>query len=250
MKPLIKILLICIGFTYAGVCQERIQINIPTADAESDYIWNTLQNMPFFERNNYQISLPKGALIESLKDKSRSNNLTEEDRTNLKNFVRDSVYNKSDYQKGYEKIKNELTLINKMVRKVLRSKRNWSFKEFDVYQIDLTLYGPGGGYNPDEGIVLIYTTPNGGFKLYDNPANTIIHEIVHIGIEESIITNFKVPHQLKERIVDNIVSLTFKKYLPDYRIQDMGDKRIDPYLKKKKDIRNLNKFVAEIMSKT
>ncbi|MGB5822244.1 MAG: hypothetical protein WBG90_22370 [Saonia sp.] len=244
----IKVLLIITLFiSYQGIGQNRIQINIPSAESESEHTWRTIHDIKFFEENHYQISLPKGELIEFLKSKAKSNNLTEKDYHNLKTYIQDSVYDKSDYQKGYNKIKNELGLINKMISEITESRWNWKFKEFDIYQINLTLYGPGGSYNSDEGSVLIYTTPNGGFKQYNNPVNTVIHEIIHIGIEESIVDEFQIPHTLKERIVDTFISLNFLNYLPDYRIQDMGDERIDPYLKNKDDLKNLDKFVKQIM---
>lgn len=229
--------------------KSRLLINIPTTEEESEYIWNTIQDIKFFEENNYQISLPKGLIIENLKTKSKLGKLTEKDYQQLETFVKDSVYKKSDYEQGYRKIENELQLINRMIHKISELDFTWNFKEFDTYNVNLTLYGPGGSYNPNEGSVLVYTTPNGGFKQYDNPANTIIHEIIHIGIEESIITKYKVPHTLKERIVDTFVFLNFKSYLSSYIIQDMGDKRIDQYLKTKRDFKNLDRFITLIMNK-
>lgn len=232
---------------FEGRSQTRIEVNIPTPEMESAYIWRTIQDIAFFEQNNYQISLPNGSLIETLKKKAKENSLSEADYNKLKVFIRDSVYKKSRYEHGYEKIKNQLPLINQMLEEINQSERNWDFKEFNVYQVNLTLYGSGGSFNPDEGSILIFTTPNGAFKNYHNPANTIIHEIIHIGIEASMITTYGIPHALKERIVDTFVALSFKKYLPDYKIQDMGDRRIDKYLKTKEDIKDLNKFAKIIM---
>ena len=124
---------------------------------------------------------------------------------------------------------------------------HWPFKAFDNDQINLTQYGSGGSYHPDDGSILIFTTPQGQFKQYDNPANTNIHEIIHIGIEASIIQQLKVPHTLKERIVDLYVQLSFHKELPDYRIQNMGDKRIDQYLNKKKQLKHLHQIIETFM---
>nr|WP_321236215.1 hypothetical protein [uncultured Psychroserpens sp.] len=227
--------------------QNRIQINIPTVDDETDYIWRTIQDIDFFEKNGYQVNLPEGAYIELLKNKAKTKCLSDYDYETLKTFIKDSVYKKSDYKKGYHKIEKQRSLINEMVSIIHKSERNWDFKMFDTYQINLTLYGPGGSYNPDEGSILIYTTPNGEFKQYKNPANTIIHEIVHIGIEASIVTKYNVPHTLKERIVDTFVFLHFNTHLPKYRIQDMGEKRIDQYLKTKADLKDLSRFVGIIM---
>ena len=228
--------------------QDRIVVNIPSAKTETEYLWRTIQDINFFEAHNYQVSLPKGSLIEELKQKAKSGNLSDYDYEKLEEFVLDSVYNKAGYQMGYEKIKNELPLINQMINQLGRSRFSWGFKEFEIYTVNLTLYGPGGSYNPEEGSILIFTTDKGQFKNYDNPSNTIIHEIVHIGIEESIVMNYNVPHALKERIVDSFVSLNFGQLLPNYRIQDMGDKRTDPYLKKARNLKELDKIVEQILN--
>lgn len=240
---LIAVLLLCEGVS----AQKRISINIPTAESEADYVWRTIKDINFFEKNNYQVSFPKGSLIEDLKVKSRHNKLSNVDYENLKTFMHDKVYKKSDYMKGYKNIQSKQMLINKIISEFPKYK--WGFKEAEIYQINLTLYGPGGSYNPKNSSVLIYTTKNGEFKQYKNPANTIIHEIVHIGIQESIVNKYKVSHRLKERIVDLFVSLNFKKFLPDYKIQNMGEKRIDPFLKEKSDLYSLDKSVARICCK-
>ena len=234
-------------YTSCATSQNRISINIPSAQQETDYIWRTIIDTKFFEEHNYQVSLPNGPLIEELKTKSKTNSLSDNDYERLKKFVSDHVYDLEDYQKGYEKIKHQQDLINKMINELQVDDYSWTFKEYENYDVNLTLYGPGGSYNPDEGSLLMYTSAEGQFKNYDNPANTIIHEIIHIGIEESIIAKYNVSHPLKERIVDTIVSLHFKKYLPDYRIQDMGEYSIDPHLKNKEDMINLERTVGDIV---
>ncbi|MFK8104069.1 MAG: hypothetical protein AB8G15_16165 [Saprospiraceae bacterium] len=227
--------------------QNRISINIPTVEEESAYVWSSIQDISFFEKHNYQLKLPEGKLINTLLTKSKNNQLFPADFDALLAFMKTKVYNVADYQQGYQKIKDQQPLINKLVKKLGKCKRNWDFKPFDVYQVNLTLYGPGGNYNPDNGSILIQTTTTGGFKQYANPANTIIHEITHIGIEASIINKYQVPHIIKERIVDLYVSFHFKKYLDQYQIQNMGHNEIDQYLKKKRDFKDLNKIVAKFM---
>lgn len=227
--------------------QDQVHVNIPTLEEETEYIWRTIIDTQFFEENNYQVSLPDGELIESLKQKAKSNSLSDEDYENLKIFMQKGVYDPSDYREGYQNIKSQLALVNTMITEIGNLNLDWNFKKFDMYQVNLTLYGPGGSYNPDEGSLLIYTTLDGRFKQYDNAAHTLIHEIVHMGIESSIIQKYNVPHPLKERIVDTFVSLCFKELLPDYRIQNMGDTRTDPYLQNKDDLTKLDEIVERIL---
>ena len=76
----------------------------------------------------------------------------------------------------------------------------------------------------------------------------MIHELVHIGIEESIINRFKTPHGLKERIVDTFVYLNFHDLLPEYRIQEMGYEQVGNHLKRKEDLNYLDEIVQRILN--
>jgi len=235
-------------FSCQSNSQSRIRVHVPTAEEETAYVWQTLQDTRFFEENNYTVSLPHGKLIEELKEEARSGTLDQSNFERLQQFMGDSVYRVSDYDAGLHKIEQELTVINEMVNAIDTSGYQWSFKLVEEYQVNLTLYGPGGSYNPDEGSILIFTTPIGEFKGYQKPKNTIIHEIVHIGIEASIINRYQVPHRLKERIVDTFVSLHFGERLPNYQVQDMGETRSDQYLQSTDDFRELNTIVETILA--
>lgn len=249
----LKHLLLFIGVIFFAACQSngqnRLEVRIPSPQMEAEYIWQTLQDIEFFDSHNYQVSLPPGDLIDELKLKSKSGTLAEEDYGRLEKYITDQIYQEADYQAGFAKIQEELDLINRMINELDPSGLNWKFKEYETYTVNLTLYGPGGSYDPDEGSILLYTTPGGKFKGYDYPANTIIHEVVHIGIEASIVAQYQVPHAMKERIVDTYVSLKFGADLPDYRIQDMGDTRTDPYLQTVADLDDLESIVARLMEK-
>ncbi len=67
-------------------------------------------------------------------------------------------------------------------------------------------------------------------------------------MEESIISTYNVPHSMKERIVDTFVSLNFEKYLPNYKLQHMGEKRTDEFLNKKSDFKDLPQIVEQILN--
>jgi len=229
--------------------QNQLAVHIPTAEEEADYIWRTLQDIPFFETHNYQLSLPRGPLMEELKEKSRQGKLSDQDYQALQTFVKKRVYRQEDYQQGYDNIQEQLPLLNLMLSDLKATAFKWDFHTFDTYRINLTLYGPGGSYDPDQGSVLIYTTPQGLFKQYKNPANTLIHEIIHIGIEASIVQALQLSHPLKERIVDTFVSVFFGEKLPTYRIQNMGEDRTDALLETREDFRNLAEIVEELVSK-
>ncbi len=226
-----------------------IDLSIPTADQETDYMWRTIRDISFFDEFGYSLSLPEGEIIESLKKKSRENTLSDDDYRELLLFMKKKVYKKSDYDEGYKKVSTAIPLLESFLEEIKNTERNWDFKLFETYRVVLTLYGPGGSYNPDDGSILLYTTKNGDFKQYKNPANTIIHEITHIGMEESIILRYQLPHGVKERIVDTFVSLNFQSQLPDYRIQNMGNTEIDSLFSTKEDLYNLEEVIQSFLKK-
>ncbi len=227
---------------------DKVVVNVPSAESEAQYIWRNVQDIQFFEKNGYQVAFPPVASLENLKAKSRTQGLSNEDYQVLESELKASVYAEEDYKAGYEKVENALPLVNKMLEKIKELELDWEFKMYDQYNVNLTLYGPGGSYNPDTGDITLFTTPQGQFKQYENPANTIIHEIVHMGIEASLINRYQVPHQMKERIVDQFVMLNFKELLPDYRLQDMRDYRADDIMKSTADLKDLDKRIEKILN--
>ena len=120
----LSLLLIFTVLSSPLIGQKYYDIQIPTAEQEADYIWRTIIDISFFEEYNYQLSLPRGPLIEELKAKSRKKQLSDEDQQRLRTFIATKVYNKADYQAGYQKIAEQLDLLNKMTKRIKRHKRD------------------------------------------------------------------------------------------------------------------------------
>jgi len=237
-------------FTERNLYAQNNYINtvIPTVVSEAEYVWMNVKDISFFQQNNYSVSFPDIPIfMEELFDKSKTNSLTDSDYDILLNKMESSVYNQSDYNEGMRKIEKSLPVINQVIQELYNLPVEWQFKIFSPYKVNLTLYGPGGSYDPDTGNILLMTTPNGNFKGYSDPAYTIIHEIIHLGIEKSIIEKYGLSHQQKERLVDLFVLTYFGELLPGYQLQDFGDKGIDPYFSNKQDFiqlpRQIEKFV-------
>jgi len=222
--------------------REGFSFDIPSIEQEASSIWRTIKDIEFFEKQGYIVKLPDDELIDSLIVKSKNGTFSNNDFSSIYQLLESKVYNESDYKLALEKLNEQKQLISNIIHQIELSKRsfNWEFKMFKDYKVILTLYGSGGSYNQDTGWVTLFTTKEGDFKNYKNPANTIIHEIVHIGMEKSIIQKYKVSHILKERVVDTFVSLFFGEVLPDYKIQSMGETEIDEHLKEKSDLKNLH----------
>ena len=229
----------------------RIEIVQPNIEQEATSIWRTINDITFFEKQGYTINLPKHSLIDSLITKSKNGTFGNEDFASIYTLIETEIFDKEFYELAIQQVTNQTELINDLISVIDSSKNkwDWKFNMFDKYRIIFTLYGTGGSYDPDEGTITLLTNKKGGFMNYKNPANTIIHEITHIGMEYSIVRKYNVSHGLKERIVDTFVYLMFKEKLPEYKIQNMGDNKIDNYLNKKEDIDYLNTTVSEFINK-
>jgi len=252
MRLLKYILIINIILSASCWAQEtpssKFSITIPTVAQEATSIWRTINDIKFFEKNGYVVNLPKDELIEKLIDKSKKGTFNNNDYSAIYNLLESKVYNKTDYKLALKNVQLQEQLINNMIVELhsLQDSCSWNFNMLDNYNVVFTLYGSGGSYDPQNGTVTLFTTKKGDFKNYKNPANTIIHEIVHIAIEESIVQKFELSHSLKELTVDTMVKLLFSNLLPEYKVQNMGNFNIDNYLKNTNDIKNLDKTIKNI----
>ncbi len=229
----------------------RIEIVQPTIAQEATSIWRTINDVAFFEKQGYTIHLPKHPLIDSLLSKSKNGTFGNKDFPAIHALVEAEVFNQKNYKKAIQKVDDQLDLINGLVNEMDTKKEqwDWKFNMFETYRVVFTLYGTGGSYDPDTGSITLLTNSEGGFMNYEQPANTIIHEIVHMGVEYSIVQKYNLSHGLKERLVDRLVHLMFKEELPEYRIQNMGNVGIDEYLKKPEDIGSLNVIIPTFLNK-
>lgn len=188
-------------------------------------VWNTFVNAPFLLKNGYKYNIPDSSEIKSLFQKVlKTGSLSVYYFERIKAFIC-SNYQENDYKNALSRIntrKGEINFLNKYLDKY---QKEWGFKKLSNYNIILTLYGAGGYYDHT----------NGGINLNCNftqdPIITIIHEIIHIGVE-GFIQEFKMNHMEKERIVDLLCArdINIKKY----RYHFNGKLAIDRYIIKNK----------------
>lgn len=149
-------------------------------------IKKTLSQIDWFIENKYNyknFQFPKSF------DKEKLKTYSEED---IKNAVR-VEYSESLY-KEYEKIltNNWAKVFEELERAFLKSNLPCQ----DEYTIYLTKYGTGGSYNlPNIVVINIISSSR------ERALQVIIHEIVHLAIEEQVI-KCKINQAQKERLVD------------------------------------------------
>ncbi len=225
----------------------RLYIGIPTIAQEANSIWRTINDIEFLEGQGYKVFLPEHELIDSLIAKSKNKTFGDDDMPQIYRLLEAVIYAPEDYAAALGKVKAQQDFIKGIINELTMAAPGWDWKFtfFEQYTIVFTRYGTGGSYDPDNGIVTLLTTPDGAFMNYDIPAITIIHEIVHMGMEQSIVQKYQLPHGTKERLVDRFVDVMFGDVLSNYKVQNMGDQGIDSLLKSKDDFSRLDEIIEQ-----
>ncbi len=186
-----------------------------------------LKNYKFFEKYKYNVSYPEYEEFKELLNKARNGDIEDSDYEEVQSQFK-KILDIDKYNALYEKCKNVIIENNKILEKTKslfeQLSLNFDFKLFDNYLVNITKYGPGGSYDSSDGSILIKYGKN-GIKF-----STLIHELFHIGIEESIIQKYNINHGTKEYIVDTFMLTYFNTYFDNYVYQALDD-NIDEYVK-------------------
>jgi hypothetical protein len=226
----------------------RISVLVPSVKDELDRVWETLKNISFFDENGYTPVFPSFPEMTTFLQKAREGQLEDAEHENLLNLM-EKTFDAADYAQSYRKVSDSLPIIEKVLPTFEKYNSEWGFKVFPTYTVLLTFYGVGGSYNPELGRVILYTTREGKFYRRDNPTDTIIHEMVHIGIEECVVQAYSLEHWVKERIVDRFCHDHFLMLVPDFKMQPLEDNSVDQYLNGEGAWDNLPTRIKELKSK-
>lgn len=221
----------------------KIIIRAQTADEEFDYLMNVLGKMDFYNQYGYKIPIPNHPFFLNI---SKNLDLLKSlDVRKAREIFKKDVYDADFFQNGLKTVNKNIELVEKAIKK-MEEWKNWKFKLFPSYQVKLTAYGPGGSYDFNHGNIIIKTKESGEFARV--PHHTIVHEIIHIGIEESIVKKFELTHVEKEGLVDSICANYFDDLLVDYKVQNLGDTKVFN-LVSKDNIMKLSKIIEEYKKK-
>lgn len=193
-------------------------------DEAFDWLWQQLRDMPFFRQNHYDVALPSHPLFEKL----AKDGLDGADREAAHRVFVDEVYDRAAFRKGLTEMSVIATKLDPELAAFGRWSKAWGFFRPSHYEVVLTLYGPGGSYDVEQGRVTVLTTPSGDFR--KRPLHNLVHEMVHIGIETPIVKRFGLSHPEKERLVDRICVVAFGDWLVGYRMQPMGPPEMDAFI--------------------
>ena len=223
-------------------------VSIPTADEEAEQFLSVLLQYKWYQDMGYtHVTLPSHPVINPLKAKVLNNEtLTAGEQAQAKSVFKTDLYNAADYQKSLAAVKAAAATADKQIDSLKRYQTAWGFFIPAKYNIQLTVYGPGGQYNPSTGRIIYLVNKNGQFDR--KPLWTILHESVHIGIEDRIIQGYKLQHWVKERIVDQFVKKQFGSVVPDYQMQNIQLPAIDKMFQNSDVLDKLPQRVEEMLA--
>jgi len=162
----------------------NLQFNY-SIDYEVERIKNTISRLDWFREKGYQLLFPKDFSLENkdFSDDKIKNSILEE-------------YDETDYKKIADTVNKQWLKFSPFLEKYFLET---NIKPENIYEVKLTKYGVGGSYNLPNNIIVNFQR-----KFGIGVSKTIIHEIVHLSIQE-LIEKYKVGHWEKERVVDLIV---------------------------------------------
>lgn len=157
----------------------EVKISRNTEKQEVERVFSLFEEMEFYRKNNYQLSLPDNISNDSTNEEIRRQVSSEYNLDRFKLNVDEIVMNWRKIEKDF--FEN--------IQKVLQ------INPLPVYECLITQYGTGGSYNPPNNIILNIRSSFFGFY-------AIAHETIHLLIHD-LIEKHNIDHWQKERLVDN-----------------------------------------------
>jgi hypothetical protein len=206
----------------------HLVIRPQTVDEEWCYLISVIDELKFFKEHGYTVSLPNHPSFGPLLSGSIDTSLI--DTNELKIIFKKEIYDPDSFKPGLLALESVRSDIEKSFLILTDFNTAWDFELFPRYTIKLTRYGPGGSFDSDTGIILILTNSDGFFKTTGNLALHIIHEIIHIGIQKSIVLKYRLTHLEKERLVDLILLYKFSESSMNSDYLKTVDRRLDSFI--------------------
>lgn len=207
-----------------------LNIQIPVPTAEQAYLlflqninridWYESNARPYFLKSLRQMENP---IINQMIDERKS--LKDNEKLYIEKFHQPfakNLYHPECYQKIADDILSYKDTFDKIHERFQQLHDSWGFKIWPEYVVDLNMYVSNGSYNSNTGHIIL-GIKNGKIKADLNMIKLIMHEMVHLGIEKSIVRdeqgNILLKQNEKERVVDNLCRYVGKGIFPDDALQ-------------------------------
>ncbi len=212
------------------VVRPVVEIRPESPGEAFDYLMYTLGQMPFYRQHGYDVALPEHAAFQALAQPGAR--VDGVDQARLRTVFEREVYREDDFSAGMHALDGASAQFEAVFPVFARFADKWGFRVFPRYLVLLTLYGPGGSYDSDRGQITLFTTRDGRFRRARG-TDVIVHEMVHLGIEEVIVRRFGLEHWEKEGLVDRVCAIGLRSELPGYVVQSKGAAKLDPFVDEK-----------------
>ena len=156
---------------------------------------------------SYEMFIPNDDRIREMFEQPK---LTEQQIQHYHDIFVNEIYKLSDLTHKDADINSAIQMFQNMIEtKIKPLLPAWNAKMPKTLTIECE-YGRGAGYKSGNNATIMFRMSNDNRKDYGIYL-LLMHEFVHILIEEQIIGKYNVPQDLKERIVDIIGQELFKK---------------------------------------
>ncbi|MEM1126020.1 MAG: hypothetical protein AAGI71_05160 [Bacteroidota bacterium] len=209
------------GFTVRSA-QTVVHVQAPAPSEALGYLERTLADMAFFRANGYQVSLPDHPLFDGSEMAT-----ADADERRLR-FIED-VYAAADFEAALAALQGQHDHLRTAMERLASWGVHDGLQAWDSVTVTLTLYGPGGSFDPDAGHITLWTDTQGQFK-GGGGLHTIIHEMIHLAVEHGIAQPLHLQHWERERLVDLLAQREFTDLLPDYRLQGGPEAPMDRFV--------------------
>jgi len=224
------IITIMLILEWTDTSAEHFTAIVSSPEQEAEYVCDLIQNYEYFRVRGYGLDLPAHPVVDELLEKEQAGTLQASDCAALHQAFEEDIYDERDYRRAYRKVKRSLQDVDQVYPVFQEYNELWRFTLHDTYEVRLTLYGPGGMFDSESGTIWLMITDADSFKMHDDPKYVIIHEATHIGLDKPIVARYGLAQPALERLVDQFIVHHFSEILPEYPMQELGDRSIDPYL--------------------
>lgn len=154
-----------------------------SVERELKRVQDTIKRRKFFKENGYQPTLPEGVTFENFNLEKAKNQIKKEFDKNLARIIETKV--KDDWKKHGKGIEEFIKVL--------------PYEKPKELKIVFTRYGMGGSYNTPN-LILI------NLRNVKSPLFILTHELLHLIIEESVVSKYQLPQWDKESLIDYLLN--------------------------------------------
>lgn len=216
-----------------SVAIPQVDYRIETAEESFNTVMTCIETLPWLRKYGYHVVLPQEQEFQKLYENPQA--IIDKDK--LKRIFETQIYDKFSLKQALPTFLQTKDTVKQALKKFAVLNKNWGFVLLSHYEIIVTPFGIEGFYEKwDDKVRILLLSKNLlglGFGKLELSAS-IIHEMVHIGIDTIIVEKYGLTHWQKERLVDVICMLYLKDvmpyYTPDALREKNGDRRIDEFV--------------------